>query len=66
MDNNETYDAVFNFMVDTLTDMADADDEDLDEVRDDMASIVSVLMDGLSFEVVSNDGDVVIAKVKVT
>lgn len=58
--------ALYNYIVDVLTDMADPLPEEIDEVRDDMMSVVNILFEGLALKVVGSDESGLSIKARLT
>lgn len=58
--------ALYNFIVDTLVDMSDPDPEEMDEARDDMMSVASILFEGLDLKVIGSDGNRVTVTVSIS
>lgn len=54
---SEKYDALFNYFVDMLTDLADPSDENRESVYEDMQQVVGILFEGASLDVIEDDSD---------
>lgn len=54
---NEQQMAIYDFLVDTLVDMADVPPAEMEEAREDMMSVVSVIFEGLDLKVVDSDDE---------
>jgi len=50
--------AVFSYVVDLLVDMADPPEEEEEDAYEDMATVASVLFEGLDLTVINVDGNV--------
>ena len=49
---------IYNYFVETLTDLADPTDEEYEEVKEDMMNAVDLLFEGLELDVTAIDGPV--------
>jgi len=63
---NEQQMAIYDFLVDTLVDMADTPPAEMEEAREDMMSVVSVMFEGLDFKVVGSDEDGILVRVRLS
>ena len=54
---SEKYDALFNYFVDMLTDLADPADADREYVYEDMQQVVGILFEGASLDVIEDDSN---------
>lgn len=56
---NEAQMALFDYFVDTLVDLSDPADDDLETIRDDMMQVVTIMFEGAGITAVSSQDGVV-------
>lgn len=62
---SDAKEAIFDYFVDTLVDLADPDDENRELVYGDMAQLTHIIFEGLDLQVDSRDDDRIILSVRI-